>query len=135
MQSSSILLITCREAGLQLSQEDLLQRKSVGFPSKAWPAVARLPRQSIGTGSFRQHGHLTRIVAQVGLHMSPMPLQSQIDVGVIFWSCSAVVGDKMHCCLIISVFYADSHVVLKLRLGNFVPSASSGMTFCSKRIG
>lgn len=80
MQSSSILLITCREAGLQLSQD-------------------------------------------------------QIDVGVIFRSCSAGVGNKMHCCFIISVCYADSHVVLKLQLGNFVLSASSRMTFCSKRIG
>ena len=51
MQSFPILLVTCRGAGLQLSQDDLLHRKSVGFPGKLWPAAARPPRNSIGTDS------------------------------------------------------------------------------------
>ena len=46
-----ILLVTCREAGLQLSQNDLLHRKSAGFPGKVSPAEARPPRNSIGMDS------------------------------------------------------------------------------------
>ena len=65
----------------------------------------------------------------------PCQYKFQIDIGVIFRSCPAVVGNEMHCRLIISGFYADSHIFLKLQLRSFVPSASSGMTVCLKRIG
>lgn len=70
--------------------------------------------------------------------MSPLPIQvsnrCRSNLPAMFGG-RAVVRNEMHCCLIVSAFYADDHVVLKLQLNKFVRSASSGMLFCSERIG